>query len=75
LACHGHDCRRTRAGGGGAHDLTNAFDLTNWLMVCNLSHFVLFLHNFMDLRRRRIGHLHRATADKRAATSASTKFR
>jgi len=44
-------------------------------MMRNLAYFMLFLHNFMDLRGRRIGHLHRAAADKRTAASASTKFR
>jgi hypothetical protein len=75
LARHGHDCRRACASGRGAYDLTNALDFADRLMMRNLAYFMLFLHNFMDLRGRRIGHLHRAAADKRTAASASTKFR
>jgi hypothetical protein len=75
LAGHGHHGRSAGAGRCRAHNLTDALDLANGRPVRNLADLVLFLDHFVYVRRRRIGHLHRAAANKRAAASACTKFR
>jgi len=41
-------------------------------MMRDLAYLVLFLRDFVHLRWRRIGHLHRAAANKGATASAGT---
>ena len=75
MACHGHHRRRARAGCCGADDFTDPFDFANRRTVRNLACLHLFLHHLVYVRRGRIGHLHRAATNKRAAAGACTKFR
>lgn len=75
MAGDGHDCWRARAGSRRAHHLANSLQFSSRGVTRNFAFLVLFLYHFVDLCRRRIGHLHRAAADKCAAASASTKFR
>lgn len=68
---HGrHASRRGRR----AHNLTDALYFANRRLVRNLADFVLFLGDFVDVRGRRIGYLHRAATNQRTAASAGTKF-
>jgi hypothetical protein len=41
-------------------------------MPRNFARFRLFLYGFVDVRRGRVGHLHRAAADERTAAGAGT---
>jgi hypothetical protein len=58
-----------------AYNLTDALDLADRRSVRNFACLWLVLLDLIDLRRRGIRNLNCAAADKRAAASASTKFR